>query len=304
MNDNIIKIQKEEKEENKDNILKASFDAITEALPELEGVDGISTLLALPEEQFSILAPAILLEIDKSLNNISDKMLLVRSLNASGLKAEDLTAAFSEITELIDEKLTTIPRIKRDFVKRIIGMLCNAVVDTEGIAKKTIQVPIELCHKDAKIPTYAHLTDAGADIYSPEDFTINPGETKLIKTGLKVAVPVGYELQIRARSGISLKTKLILGNGIGTIDPSYREELGIILENIEPKITNIDYDFNEKGEIQIKSIEHGRSFSFSKGDRIAQLVLNEVPKAIFYEVEKVEGIGEDRKGGFGSSGLK
>lgn len=303
MNDNILNLPQNKNNKQK-SILEDSLNALTEVMPELEGVDGMSAILALPDEQFSVLAPAILMEMEKSLNNVNDKVILVQALNASGLKSEDLVNAFSEIVVLIDEKLTTIPRPKRDFIKRVLGMLCNAIVDTEGIAKKVVQIPIELCHENAKIPTYAHVTDAGADIYAIEDFTLAPGESKIIPTGLKVAIPLGYELQVRARSGISAKTKLILANGVGTIDTSYRGEIGVILENIEPKIKDIAYTFDETEKPIILGIEHGQSYTFSKGDRIAQLVLNEIPKAVFYQVENIEKIGDNRNGGFGSSGLK
>lgn len=285
-------------------VLKASFDAITEAMPELQGMEGVAALLSMPDEQFAIIAPPILFEIEKSLNNVNDKLILTQSLNASGMKAEDLMASFIDISKQIDEKLTSIPRPKREFVKKVLGALCNAIADTEGVAKRIIQIPIELCHKDAKIPTYAHPTDAGADIYAIEDFTLAPGESRIIPAGLKVAIPLGYELQVRARSGISAKTKLILANGVGTIDTSYRGEIGVILENIEPKIKDIRYTFDETGKPIILGIEHGQSYTFSKGDRIAQLVLNEIPKAVFYQVENVEEIGENRNGGFGSTGVK
>jgi dUTP pyrophosphatase len=306
MVDNIINLPQNENNENKKqkSILEDSLNALTEVMPELEGVDGMSAILALPDEHFSVLAPAILMEMEKSLNNVNDKMVLVQALNASGLKSEDLVNAFSEIIVLIDEKLTTIPRPKREFIKRVLGMLCNAIVDTEGIAKKVIQIPIELCNENAKIPTYANSTDAGMDVYAIEDFTLAPGESKIIPTGLKVAVPLGYELQVRARSGISAKTKLILANGVGTIDSGYRGEIGIILENIEPKIKDIGYTFNETGKPIILGIEHGQSYSFSKGDRIAQLVLNEIPKVVFYQVENIEKIEGNRGGGFGSTGVK
>lgn len=294
--------QNEQDENTKEvEVLKASLDAITEAMPELQGMEGMAALLSMPDEEFAIIAPPILMEMEKSLNNINDKLILTQALNAGGMKAEDLMASFIDISKQIDEKLTSIPRPKREFVKKVLGALCNAIADTEGIAKKIIQIPIELCHENAKIPTYAHPTDAGADIYAIEDFTLAPGESKIIPTGLKVAIPLGYELQVRARSGISAKTKLILANGIGTIDTSYRGEIGVILENIEPKIKDIAYTFDGTGKPIILGIVHGQSYSFSKGDRIAQLVLNEIPKAVFYQVENVEEIGENRNGGFGST---
>ena len=303
----IINFSDKNKQNKKDEntkeveVLKASLDAITEAMPELQGMEGMATLLSMPDEEFAIIAPPILMELEKSLNNINDKLILTQALNAGGMKAEDLLAAFSDVAYQIDEKMTSISRPKKEFVKRVLGALCNAIADTEGIAKKIIQIPIELCHENAKIPTYAHPTDAGADIYAIEDFTLAPGESRIIPTGLKVAIPLGYELQVRARSGISAKTKLILANGVGTIDSSYRGEIGIILENIEPNIKDIIYTFNETGKPVILGIQHGQSYSFSKGDRIAQLVLNEVPKATFYQVDNVEEIGENRNGGFGST---
>lgn len=304
MNDEKVVNFPNKKSEEEVNVLKASLDAITEAMPELQGMEGMAALLSMPDEEFAIIAPPILVEMEKSLNNINDKLILTQALNAGGMKAEDLLAAFSDVAYQIDEKMTSIPRPKKEFVKRVLGMLCNAIADTEGIAKKIIQIPIELCHKNAKIPTYAHDTDAGADVYAVEDFSLAPGESKIIPTGIKTAIPLGYELQVRARSGISAKTKLIIANGIGTIDASYRGEIGIILENIEPKIQDIIYEFDEENKPIIKAIEHGKTYSFSKGDRIAQLVLNEVPRAAFYQVETVETIGENRNGGFGSTKLK
>ena len=301
MNDEKVVNFPNKKSEEEVNVLKASLDAITEAMPELQGMEGMAALLSMPDEEFAIIAPPILMELEKSLNNINDKLILTQALNAGGMKAEDLLAAFSDVAYQIDEKMTSIPRPKKEFVKRVLGALCNAIADTEGIAKKIIQIPIELCHENAKIPTYAHPTDAGADIYAIEDFTLAPGESRIIPTGLKVAIPLGYELQVRARSGISAKTKLILANGVGTIDTSYRGEIGVILENIEPKIKDIRYTFDETGKPIILGIEHGQSYTFSKGDRIAQLVLNEIPKAVFYQVENVEEIGENRNGGFGST---
>lgn len=309
MADNIINLPQNENNENKKqkSILEDSLNALTEVMPELEGVDGMSAILALPDEHFSVLAPAILMEMEKSLNNVNDKMVLVQALNASGLKSEDLVNAFSEIIVLIDEKLTTIPRPKREFIKRVLGMLCNAIVDTEGIAKKVIQIPIELCNENAKIPTYANSTDAGMDVYALEDIVIKPGETVLVKIGLKVAIPVGYELQVRPKSGRALRTKLRIANSPGTIDSGYRDEIGIIIENIEPAIKDITYEsdlIDGKPVYTITSILHGSTMYINKGEKFAQLVLCEIPKAVFYEIESVEKIEGNRGGGFGSTGVK
>jgi dUTP pyrophosphatase len=151
------------------------------------------------------------------------------------------------------------------------------------------------------MPTYAHLTDAGMDIYLTEDVTIHPGETKLIPTGIKVAIPLGYELQVRPKSGRSLKSKLRIANTPGTIDAGYRDEIGIIVDNIDPVVRSADIDENGR----LYNVLWGSDITLSKGEKIAQLVLSEVPKAVFYEVESVATIENDgRNGGFGSTGDK
>ena len=189
---------------------------------------------------------------------------------------------------------------KKDFLKELFGSLSNAVSDTEGISKKTVQIPIELCSDEAKIPQYAHISDSGMDVYAIGDITIHPGETVLVPTGIKVALPPGYELQVRPKSGRALKTKLRVANTPGTIDQGYRDEIKVIIENIDPPIKDIQIDDNGK----VLSILYGSDYFIGKGEKFAQLILSEVPKAAFYRVNSVQEIGEDRGGGFGSTGLK
>jgi dUTP pyrophosphatase len=183
----------------------------------------------------------------------------------------------------------------------MLGMTYNALAEAEGVAKKNILIPIEYCRDGARTPTYAHLTDSGMDVYALEDITIAPGETKLVPTGLKVAIPAGYELQVRPKSGRCLKTKLRVANTPGTIDAGYRDEIGVIIDNIEPFIKSADIDENGR----LYNVEFGSSYTIGKGEKFAQLVLAEVPKAIFYQVENVSEVANDgRNGGFGSTGVK
>ena len=261
--------------------------------------DAIGSVLSLDEDQFAIVAPGIAQSFDQSVNNPNDKIALVQAINASGMKAEDLTGAYEGICEEI-EKLELSTQ-KRDFLKNIIATIVNAVNDTEGISKRNVLVAIELCHPDAKIPQYAHITDSGVDVYALDDITVNPGETVLVPTGIKVALPAGYELQVRPKSGRALKTKLRVANTPGTIDQEYRDEIKIIIENIESPIKDITID--EEGKVT--SIFYGGSFTIGKGEKFCQLVLSEVPKISFYRVENVLEIDEgNRNGGFGSTGLK
>ena len=289
--------------EEKQLNLGEMLDSLSELNGEQFSLEAFASVLALPDEEFKTLSGIILDELNKSLNNPNDRLLLAQSFNAQGITSDEVIANFKELATQIDSiKDDVLPQAKRDFVKQIVGLMVNAIAETEGISKRIIQIPIELCHPNAKIPAYAKPGDAGMDIYALEDFEVAPGERKIIKTGLKVAIPRGYELQVRPRSGTSVKTALRVANTPGTIDSGYRDEIGVIIENIEPKIKDIGYDFDDNGNIIIKSILHGSVFNIGKGERFAQLVLNEVPSAAFYPVESVAQIGENRGGGFGSTG--
>ncbi len=129
------------------------------------------------------------------------------------------------------------------------------------------------------LPVYAKGGDAGADLTSTIDFTLEPGQRALIPTGISIALPDGYVALIHPRSGLALKHGVTLVNTPGTIDAGYRGEIACILINHDAK----------------------ESISFSKGDRIAQLVIQKVERANFIEVEELPGSGRG-SGGFGSSG--
>jgi dUTP pyrophosphatase len=130
----------------------------------------------------------------------------------------------------------------------------------------------------AQTPQYATKGSAGFDIAANEEVIINSGETTLVSTGLFVEVPEGYELQIRPRSGTSLKTGIRIANAPGTIDSDYRGEVKLIVSNMSPSAL----------KVQI-------------GDRIAQGVLQAVTQASF-QVEEELSSTERGAGGFGSTG--
>lgn len=262
-----------------------------------------AVLFALNEHDFNILKSPIIAELEKSLNNPSDKYLLLKSLEQNNVDINELIELYNTLLVEIDEQLKDISQDKRDFLKQVIGIIVNAVNEANGTANEKIHIPIELCNSEAKIPTYANVGDAGLDIYALEDVTIKPGETKLIKTGLKVAIPKGYELQVRPKSGRALKTKLRVANTPGTIDSGYRDEIGVIVENIESPIKDMEYDYDDYGNIIIKSILYGENYYITKGEKFAQLVLNKVPTAVFYEVDNIGDFEGDRGGGFGSSSI-
>lgn len=266
-----------------------------------DSATALFSVLYLDDPEFTIVSELLLSNLEKTLNDQTAKLALVQSLNSSGLKAEDLVASVQDIAEQIQNtaEFKQFDVVKRDYLTKIVTIFVNAVMETEGIAKRIITVPIELCHEDAKIPTYAHAGDAGMDIYAVEDITIKPGETVIVPTGLKTAIPLGYELQVRPRSGLSAKSPLRIANSIGTIDANYRGEIGVIITNSNPPITKIEFD--EKGNVI--DYVYGEDYTITKGMRFAQLVLKEVPTCSFLQVESVADIGEDRNSGFGGSGL-
>jgi dUTP pyrophosphatase len=182
----------------------------------------------------------------------------------------------------------------------------------DGGDSMKLNVKIKKLHPYAVIPKYAHEGDAGFDLVAIEDTIIEPGETKIIRTGLSFAIPPGYEMQIRPRSGITLKTKLRVQ--IGTIDSGYRGEIGVIVDNIAQKEyycrgknqeLSVLYDENATGIDGRESVT-GKShpagtYIIRKGDRIAQGVIKPVEQAHFIEVDELDET-ERGKGGFGSSG--
>ena len=132
------------------------------------------------------------------------------------------------------------------------------------------------------IPVYKTNGSVGFDIESNEDVKLKPGERKLIHTGLYMEIPAGYELQVRPRSGLSLKDGFV--TILGTIDNDYRGEIGVIGVNID----------NKKGYFQI-----------DKGDRIAQGVLAPIEIAEFEKVNSIDELSKTDRGtdGFGSTGV-
>ncbi|MCD2370942.1 deoxyuridine 5'-triphosphate nucleotidohydrolase [Bacillus sp. BS3(2021)] len=172
-----------------------------------------------------------------------------------------------------------------------------------------MNVNIKRLSPDAKIPQYAHASDACFDLVATEDVIIEPGETALVKTGLAFEIPEGYEMQIRPRSGITLKTKLRVQ--LGTVDAGYRGEVGVIVDNIArntAKRREVDVDINcpllhiDGAPSNLYVFNNNAIYKIRKGDRIAQAVIKPVEQAAFTEVTEL-GDSDRGAGGFGSSGV-
>jgi dUTP pyrophosphatase len=132
---------------------------------------------------------------------------------------------------------------------------------------------------DLPLPTYATVGAAGMDVVSAEDLTLAPGARHAVATGLAMAIPDGFEVQVRPRSGLALKHGISCLNTPGTIDSDYRGEVKIILANLGTD-----------------------PFEIKRGDRIAQLVAAPVQRAAFAEVEDLDETSRGA-GGFGSTGV-
>ncbi|HZG17077.1 MAG TPA: deoxyuridine 5'-triphosphate nucleotidohydrolase [Candidatus Bathyarchaeia archaeon] len=169
----------------------------------------------------------------------------------------------------------------------------------------TVPVRVLRLHEAAVIPKYAKALDAGFDLVAIEDTLVAPGETAKIRTGLAFAIPDGYELQVRPRSGISAKTKLRISNAPGTIDAGYRGEVQVLIDNIRTASGmqgNECFDISEQ-PVQLDAPADRHAYLIRKGDRIAQGVISIVPIAQFEEVAELDET-ERGTGGFGSSGIK
>ena len=143
---------------------------------------------------------------------------------------------------------------------------------------QTIEIKFQKLHPDAQIPSYAHTGDAGADVYTVTDVTLEPLKRAAIPTGLAVDIPIGYEIQVRPKSGLALKHGITVLNSPGTVDAGYRGEIQVIVINLGDE-----------------------AYTFTKGQKIAQLVLKPVIQANYVEGEL--GTSDRSIGGFGSTGL-
>ena len=177
----------------------------------------------------------------------------------------------------------------------------NAKQEREDERMK-LNVRIKRLNSEAVIPKYAHEGDAGMDLVAVEDVVVEPGATVLVSTGLAFEIPPGYEMQIRPRSGVTLKTKLRVQ--LGTVDSPYRGEVKVIVDNISRDNWSnaarlLD---NSYAHETLNKVEPG-SYLIRKGDRIAQAVFAPVETCNFIDADKLEETFRGA-GGFGSTGVK
>lgn len=140
-------------------------------------------------------------------------------------------------------------------------------------------VLVQRLDPDVPLPSYAHPGDAGADLYTAVDVVLEPGERETVPTGLAIALPEGYAAFVHPRSGLAARSGLTIVNAPGTVDAGYRGEIRVTLLNTDPR-TPVE---------------------LSRGDRIAQLVIQRVERAEFVEADTLPDSARG-SGGFGSTG--
>jgi dUTP pyrophosphatase len=143
----------------------------------------------------------------------------------------------------------------------------------------SVQIHIKRLTPDVPLPSYAHPGDAGADLTTTVDVHLEPGERALVPTGISLALPEGYVGLVHPRSGLAARCGLSIVNSPGTVDAGYRGEVKVMLVNLDPR----------------------QPVVLSRGDRIAQLVVQRVEQATFVEVDDLPGSARG-EGGHGSTG--
>lgn len=240
-----------------------------------EAVATFEYILEMPDELFKTVYPTMREEFVKSAKSGEFKTEFEKGFSSEAEKINVLNSIEEARQEILDDDC--LSEEKREFLLLLWDTIENILEDVPF--RDSVNVQIEYCHENAKEPTYANSTDAGCDVYAVEDNLIAPGDTKVIPTGLKMAIPNGWMISVRPRSGMSAKTGIRIANAPGTIDAGYRNEVGIILHNT----SNTPYQIHA-------------------GDRIAQFVIERCPMIKFHKVDNVLEIEGDRQGGFGHTG--
>lgn len=152
-------------------------------------------------------------------------------------------------------------------------------MSTSSLEGTRVSITVRRLDPGLPLPAYAHPGDAGADLYTAVDVVLEPGERETVPTGLAIALPEGYAAFVHPRSGLAARSGLTIVNAPGTVDAGYRGEIRVTLLNTDPR-TPVE---------------------LSRGDRIAQLVIQRVERADFVEADTLPDSARG-SGGFGSTG--
>lgn len=259
-------------EEVKDNVMLSSFSEILESILNYENA----------ENNLNAQTPVILDIISSHIQNQKEIVIseMIKNFEASGYTKKDVTEGIDEISK---QTLDLIEQIEEEDKKTILRSILNEVDKVNREAAERYHsynfiMPIML-EEGAHVPTYAHDSDAGADLYAAEDVTIPAHSiSNLVRTGVHIQLPENWQAIIFPRSSIGMKTGLRLSNSAGVVDPLYRGNIGVIYDNIS------DSDYKIK-----------------QGDRIAQMLIFPVYRFKPQVVDKLDKT-ERGDGAYGSTG--
>ena len=301
----------EEKMKALDSISMDSLDLLDKAIndPKSNGLQVFSALLMMPDEDFEIVRPLFQEELINAYSEPQAQMQLVQAFALSGISVEELVNHIDEIAEsMFNDSEIELSESKKDFLRMIFTAAANSVSSSTINPAHIVEIPVEICRENAKLPTYATNGSGAMDIYSPEEYNIECGQTVIIPIGIKVSIPHGYALLIQPRSGMSARMKVRIPNSPGLIDEDYHEEIGVIVENTDIQMKDVDIDsvtnrFGTGTELGLIK-EYGSPIIIGKGERFAQMRLVEVPRVKWREVNSLGTQIEDHGKGFGSTGVK
>ena len=236
------------------------------------------TIQDLPDESVELILP----QIEEEFKKLIDEQDLINKTRTEFLQEGYTLADIKALKESYDNiaedyfKLVKPTSPKGRYISSLIGVYKGILdkIAKEGFSR-TVNIKVVKESEDAILPQYAHFSDAGADLYANEEVDIQPNEVKVVSTGLKIEIPNGYEMQVRNRSGMTVKTPIIVQ--LGTVDSDYRGTLGVMMYN------------------------HGDTpYRVQKGDKIAQAVIMPTYHGNFLITDKLTET-ERGEGGFGST---
>ena len=195
---------------------------------------------------------------------------------------EDVLKQIQDEIEMLRKEFGIEDTESQEDLNNTFGIDFGSLQDQLDMISKTKNIQIELLTEDAIFPEYAYPTDSGFDLYSTKEITLEPFGRALIPTGLKLSFDIGYEIQVRPKSGLALKQGLTVLNTPGTVDSGYDGEIMVIVFNTNPK-----------------------PFTVAKGMKIAQAVLCPVINGKYVNLQLVDKIENKDRGanGFGSTGI-
>lgn len=232
----------------------------------------------LPDESVELILPQIEEEFKKLVNEQDLVNKTKTEFLQQGYTIADIKAMKESYDNIAEDyfKIVKPTSPKGRYISALVGVYKDILdkIAEEGFSR-TVNIKVVKETEDAILPQYAHFGDAGADLFANEEVEIQPNEVKIVPTGLRVEIPDGYEIQVRPRSGMTVKTNII--TQLGTVDSCYRGPLGVMMYN------------------------HGNEvYTVHKGDKIAQAVLAPTYHGNFLVTDSLSET-ERGTGGFGST---